>query len=258
VAWLGVWLFAMGWAVVPAMAKDMSAPEDRSKLWTLVHDRCVSSAARNHRAPLPCVEVDVSNGAASGYAVLKDRVGRYQYLVMPLARITGIESPALQAPDAPNYFADAWTARLYVEAALHAAQSRDALSLVVNSALNRSQDQLHIHVDCIRPDVHAVLLRLLPTIDERWRPLATPLPPNGHAYWARWVDGETLPINPFKSLAASLQTGDSMARHSLAVVGARSASGKPGFILLSGRVDQHSDDHDSGEELQDHACAIAF
>lgn len=259
------WLLAAAWAVAPAAAKDSPASsiqphlEDRSRLWMLVHDRCVPAAAQKLHAPLPCVEVDAPNDdPAAGYAVLKDRAGRYQYLVLPLAHITGIESPALQAPGAPNYFADAWTARLYVEAALHAAQPRDALSLAVNSAMDRSQDQLHIHVDCIRPDVRDALRRLLPTIDGQWRPLSARLPPNGDVYRARWVEGETLAVDPFKSLAASLPRGDSMARHSLVVTGARSASGKPGFILLSGSAIHHDGDHGNGEDLQDHACTIAL
>jgi CDP-diacylglycerol pyrophosphatase len=258
------WLLALGMAVAPATARSASAPaathpppEDRHRLWMLVHDECAPAAARHRHPPLPCAEVDITHRGASGYAVLKDRAGRYQYLVLPLARITGIESPALLAPGAPNYFADAWTARLYVEAALHAAQPRDALGLVVNSSQGRSQDQLHIHVDCIRPDVHAALLRLRPVVTGRWRPLPAPLPPNGHAYSARWVDGETLAIDPFKSLAAALPAGDAMARHSLIVVGARSASGKPGFILLSGRVDRRRGDRGNGDELQDLACSIA-
>ncbi|MBD8900581.1 CDP-diacylglycerol diphosphatase [Rhodanobacter sp. DHG33] len=263
--WLSSWLLVMGWVVVPDGAKGAALPprahqhaEDRSRLWTLVHNECVPSFAQSRFPPLPCMEVDVTRPwDVTGYAVLKDQAGRYQYLVLPLTRITGIESPALQVPNSPNYFAAAWTARLYVEAALHAIQPRDALSLVVNSTMDRSQDQLHIHVDCIRPDVHATLLRLLPAIDGQWRPLASLLPPRGHAYWARWVAGETLPIDPFKSLAASLRAGDSMAKHSLIVVGAYSRSDRPGFVLLSGRVDQARDDHADGEELQDRSCIIA-
>jgi CDP-diacylglycerol pyrophosphatase len=117
----------------------------------LIHSECAAVAARNLYPPTPCAEVNTDHGTADGYVVFKDRSGRYQYLVLPLARISGIESSALQASSAPNYFADAWTARLYVEAALHAPQSRDVLSMVVNSASGRSQDQLHIHVDCNRP-----------------------------------------------------------------------------------------------------------
>lgn len=260
------WLLALGWLVIPAAAaSDGSMPakvlahrEDRNRLWTLIHDACSPAAARNIYPPSPCAEVDTSHGNAGGYAVLKDRTGRYQYLLLPLARIPGIESPALLAPGAPNYFADAWTARLYVEAALHAAQSRDVLSLVVNSGHGRSQDQLHIHLDCIRPDVHDALQRLLPTITSRWRALSERLPPHRHDYQAMWVEGETLPINPFKALADALPASDSMASHSLIVVGAYSADGKPGFILLSGHVDPMHDDRGSGDELQDIDCGIAI
>lgn len=228
--------------------------EDRNRLWMLVHDGCAPAAARGIYPPSPCAEVDASHG----YAVFKDRVGRYQYLLLPLARIRGIESPALLAPDAPNYFADAWVARLYVETALHAAQPRDVLSLAVNSAHGRSQDQLHIHIDCIRADVHAALQRLLPTITGHWHPLSRPLPPYQHVYQAMWVDGEALSINPFKALASTLPAGESMASHSLAVVGADSPEGKPGFILLSGHAGPLHEGGGSAEELQDIDCATAI
>ena len=89
-------------------------------LWQLVHDGC-APAARNHQyPPKPCVEVSAPSGRFErGYAVLKDIRGRSQYLVLPLTRITGIGSPSVRQADAPNYFADAWAARLYVDAALH-------------------------------------------------------------------------------------------------------------------------------------------
>jgi CDP-diacylglycerol pyrophosphatase len=256
--------FALAMLIVPAVANGlpptpaMSAKgKDRNILWNMVRSLCATAAARGAYPPSPCIEVSAPQGAISGYAVFKDRNGAYQYLVLPLARITGIESPALMAADAPNYFADAWTARFYVEAALHAAQPRDVLSLVVNSAYGRSQDQLHIHIDCIRLDVHDALQRQLPTIGRQWRPLDEPMPPHGHRYKAMWVDGETLTVNPFKSLAAALPVGDRMALHSLVVVGAHSSTGAPGFILLSGRADATQGDRGNGDELQDFTCAMA-
>lgn len=230
---------------------------DRDKLWHLVHGACAPAAAHGTYPPAPCAEVVAPGEPAQGYAVLKDRAGRYQYLVLPLARITGIESPALLAPDAPNYFADAWAARLYVEAALHRTLPRDALGMVVNSIDGRSQDQLHIHVDCLRPEVRDTLRRLLPTITTQWHALGTPLSHRRQRYQAMWVSGEELSANPFKMLAASLPAGDRMALHSLAVVGAYSPSGAPGFILLSGHVDRADGDHGNGDDLQDLDCAIA-
>ncbi|HTY48255.1 MAG TPA: CDP-diacylglycerol diphosphatase [Steroidobacteraceae bacterium] len=236
-------------------APEPGAAQDR--LWRKIHDDCVPAAARGRYPPLPCTEVDATQGAANGYAVLKDLNGRFQYLLLPLARVSGIESPALLAPDAPNYFADAWNARLYVDAALHRLLPRDAVVLIVNSPHGRTQDELHIHVGCIRREVRAALQRLRPTIGERWQPLAQPLPPHGGQYWARWAAGESLSVDPFKSLAAALPAGDQMALHSLAVTGARSADGRPGFILLSTRVDPKRGDRGNSDGLQDLACDIA-
>lgn len=189
--------------------------------------------------------------------MFKDRVGRYQYLVLPLARIPGIESPSLRKRDAPHYLADAWNARLYLEAALHKTLPRESVSLVVNSMHDRTQDQLHIHIDCIRPDVHDALQHLLPAITDHWQPLSELLPPKEGRYMARWTSGTELSINAFKSLAASLPRGDLMERHSLVVVGAQRASGEPGFILLSSRYENPDDSSGAAETLQDRTCTIA-
>ena len=239
----------------PLHAASVKPPRDT--LWRLVDGRCAPAAEHGIYPPAPCTEVVREPGARRGYAVLKDRAGRYQYLTIPLSRISGIESPALLEPDAFNYFAAAWRVRLYTEAALHRSLPRGDVILMVNSAHGRSQDQLHIHVDCIRPDVWHALAQAIPTLTTQWRPLPARLPPNRHRYQARWVGGEALTLNPFKDLAASLAPGDSMAMHSLAVVGARSPDGAPGFVLLSGHVDPASDDRGSGDELLDHRCAIA-
>lgn len=238
----------------PTMAK--TATKNPDQLWQWVSGQCATAARQNIYPPSPCIEVSAPQGPASGYAVFKDRSGRYQYLVLPLARITGIESEALLAPGAPNYFADAWEARRYVEAALHTSVPRDVLSMVVNSPFGRTQNQLHIHVDCVRADVHDTLRRLLPTITSQWQPLSEPLPAHGHRYAAMWVPGDSLTINPFQSLAASLPSGDRMAWHSLIVVGAQSSTGEPGFILLSGKVDPLAGDRGNGDNLQDLACDL--
>jgi CDP-diacylglycerol pyrophosphatase len=241
----------------PAITSASGKPAHRDRLWHFVHDVCLPAAIQGTYPPLPCVEVTKPTDPAQGYAVFKDRDGRYQYLVMPIARITGIESPLLLAADAHDYFADAWAARLYVEAALHHELARDEMSLAVNSAYGRSQDQLHIHVDCVRADVHAVLQRHLSEMTGAWRTLSEPLPPYGHVYRALWLDGETLQVNPFKVLAQSLPASTAMAAQSLAVIGARTRTGKPGFILLNGHADGSATDPGHAEELQDVTCAIA-
>lgn len=261
--WLVGAIVMLAWATAPVRASGAppaavahALPKNPDRLWQWVHEQCEPAARRMIYPPAPCIEVSGALQETTGYAVFKDRDGAYQYLVLPLARITGIESETLLAPNTPNYLADAWEARRYIEAALHASVPRDELSLVVNSAYGRSQNQLHIHIDCIRADVHDALQRLAPTITQRWTTLSEPLPPHGHRYSARWVPGDSLAINPFQSLAASLPRGDRMALHSLVIVGARSPDGQPGFIMLSGKVDPTTGDRGNADDLQDQACAM--
>ncbi|XLM23387.1 CDP-diacylglycerol diphosphatase, partial [Chromobacterium piscinae] len=46
-----------------------------------------------------------------GVAVLKDRNGALQYLLIPTEKVSGIESPRLLGDDAPAYWREAWQAR---------------------------------------------------------------------------------------------------------------------------------------------------
>ena len=231
------------------------ARADPSALWRIVHDRCVPNQVR-HRDPAPCALVDLSRGVARGYVVLKDRRGATQFLVLPTARITGIESPALLAADAPDYMQDAWQARRFVRARAPRPLARADLSLAVNSVYGRTQNQLHIHVDCLRRDVRDALAQHRAVIGDQWRPFPVALA--GHSYIARRLIMRDLAgVNPFRMLAAAgpdirAQMGD----YTLVVAGF-SFAGRPGFILLADRADLPNGDFGSGEELQDHACAAA-
>lgn len=240
---------------MPAAALALRV-HDPDALWKIVHERCVPNELQ-HGKPAPCTIVDVDQGVARGYVLLKDLVGKTQYLVIPTARVTGIEDPLLLRPGAPNYFADAWHERGYTERAAGRHLLRDALSLAVNSPYARSQNQLHIHVDCIRRDVRALLRRQIAAIGRRWAPLPALL--RGHRYWAMRVIGRELDgANPFKLLAAGKPGARrAMREQTLVVSGARFAGGRPGFILLDGEADLAAGDRAGGEELQDHACALA-
>lgn len=239
---------------VPAHAHDPDA------LWKIVHGRCVADQQTNH-LPAPCASIDLDGGSA----VLKDIEGASQYLLIPTARITGIESPAILAPDAPNYFARAWAVVPLVDDRLHRTLPRQDLALAINSESGRSQNQLHIHVDCIRPDIRAALDHAAPAIRTTWRTLPQRLAL--HRYRAIWLPGDTLAdtTNPFRVLASSLADPSAeMGRHTLVLVGA-SRHGRPGFILLDGKAGLLSTTlspaiklgSGSGEELEDHTCRIA-
>ena len=221
-----------------------------------MHNLCVPNEEQRG-SPLPCAQVELRGGAADGYAVLKDLVGATQYLLIPPTRITGIDDPALLRPGAANYFAFAWAARGFTERAAGRMLPRDSLSLAINSRYARSQNQLHIHIDCIRPQVRAALRREASAIGARWAPLGEPLV--GHRYWATRVAGEALDgADPFRLLAAGRPgAAAAMARQTLVVAGAVFADGRPGFILLNDEASLARHDRGGGEELQDHSCALA-
>src|SRR5271169_3668763 len=102
------WLVATVVAVtIVLLGINSGHAADPDALWKLVHDKCVPDQQQNDD-PAPCAVVDQREGDAKGYAVLKDLVGATQYLLIPTARVPGIESPLLLAPEAPNCFADAW------------------------------------------------------------------------------------------------------------------------------------------------------
>ena len=243
-------------AAVVLGAHGLARAADPSVLWHIVNDRCIPDQETRHD-PAPCSLVDLAGGRAHGYVVLKDIVGIGQFLLMPTAHITGIESPEILAPGIPNYWDLAWKSRHFTEERLHTTLRREDLSLAVNSMLGRTQDQLHIHIDCIRPDVKAALAAHLAEIGPDWSPFPVKLA--GHTYRAMRVDGQELGENdPFHLLA----TGDpgaasSMGLHTLVVTGATFPDHGTGFIILDDKADLAAGNHASGEELQDHSCAIA-
>jgi CDP-diacylglycerol pyrophosphatase len=243
------------------MAIGLSLPSitarafDPNALWNIVNGECVPNQLA-HGDPKPCVEVDLKSGVERGHAVLKDIRGATQFLLIPTQRIVGIESPALLAPDAENYFADAWNARGFVEKAAGHALPIDTLSLAVNSVLARTQNQLHIHIDCIRPDVRATLIKLRASIGRSWAPLAEPV--GGYGYSAMRVMGPALDeANPFKLLADGVPGARAdMKLRTLVVVGMRFEADAAGFVILQDRADLAHLDFAAGARLQDHDCAL--
>lgn len=227
---------------------------DPDALWKIISEKCLPNE-REYGQPAPCAVVDINDGDAKGYVVLKDREGDTQYLVMPTAKITGIEDPAVLAAGAANYFADAWQARHFTADAAKIALPPDTLSLAVNSPHGRSQNQLHIHIDCLRPDVRATIERQLAAVGDKWAPFPEPLA--GHPYRAIRV-ADLDKANPFTLLAEGVPGArEAMSNHTLAAIGVTFPGNTPGFVVLDGQFDAAAKDFASAEELQDHSCAIA-
>ncbi len=230
----------------------LGAATDPNILWKIVHGRCVADQ-RTFGHPAPCAKVDL----AQGYAILKDIVGETQYLLIPTARITGIESPAVLAKGAPNYFAEAWDQTPLVDARLGETLPRQDLSLAINAVTGRTQDQLHIHIDCIRADVRDALAQHADAVGTRWAPFPVPLA--GRSWRAIRIDGGTLgTTNPFDLLADDEPGARAdMGAHTLVLAGETFAGGLPGFILLDNHADPAAGDFGNGEALQDHACRVS-
>ncbi|MDR3493499.1 MAG: CDP-diacylglycerol diphosphatase [Ancalomicrobiaceae bacterium] len=219
------------------------ASADADALWRIVNTCVVATA--------PCAKVDT----AGHYALLKDQRGVAQYLLIPTDKITGIESPALLDPATPNFLAAAWAERSAVDARLPHPLGRDSVSLAVNAQAARSQNQLHIHIDCLSAEARDALKAAAATVGRQWQPLAEPIA--GHRFAAIRVDGAALgTFNPFIALAATLaDPAHEMASRNLVVVGTDFAEG-PGFLVLSDVAPAAGAWSAGGEDVQDHSCAI--
>jgi CDP-diacylglycerol pyrophosphatase len=234
------------------------APRDlpSNALWEVVHNLCVPGQSEYHD-PKPCLQVDLNGGIENGFAILRDPRGGTQFLLVPTTRISGIESSIVSGPHATNYFADAWEARAYINGALHQSIPRDGIGMAINSAVSRSQDQLHIHFSCIGLNTLEALHNNEERIGDKWALLNVSL--FGHYYMAMWVTGEHIgPNNPFKLLAERLPgAARDMGNRTLVVVGLTRSDGTKGFVILADQVNKGRGDLAFGEELLDHTCHIA-
>ncbi len=192
----------------------------------------------------------------AGYALLRDPQAKTEVLLVPTTRLIGIESPELQTPGGLNYWQAAWDARRLIEDRVGRQAVREDIGLAINSAFGRSQDQLHIHVDCVLPEVKAALEMRADEIRRFVGALGFALA--GKYYRALRLDGESPgERDPFKLLAqGSPKARADMARQTLAVVGVRSRDGRPGFILLAATGNTPENPDGASEALLDHSCAL--
>jgi CDP-diacylglycerol pyrophosphatase len=237
----------LGVAALGAVALT-SQGADRHALQEIVQEHCVTDWIARHD-PAPCVQVVLPDPAHgdSGYAVLPDRKGGAHFLLIPIRSIPGIESPLLSAPGAPNYFAFAWEARARLTDVVGQAVPRSAVGLAVNPPKARSQDQLHIHVECLSTEVVRTIDDASPRLGPAWMTVRI----GGARFEARRLMGETLgDRNPFEILARDIPDSNRIpADYTLLVAGSEFPEG-PGFVLLAGT-------ERAAELLLDSSCAAA-
>jgi CDP-diacylglycerol pyrophosphatase len=190
------WIFA-GVAVLTVSAAFAAYAMElhRTVLWQVVR-ACVADYKLTG-TPFPCLEVNISAGEETGTVVLRPPLTDDTVLT-PTRRIKGVEDPFLQSPEAPNYFEAAWRARAFLKAPDGRAPERDAIALFVNSAIVRTQDQLHIHVGCLVPYARRTLAAAAPKIPMgEWAQIGPVVPHT--MFWGYRIAGTELAnVNPFR------------------------------------------------------------
>ncbi|WP_085489924.1 CDP-diacylglycerol diphosphatase [Paraburkholderia susongensis] len=223
------------------------AAVDSNALWKIVDIRCVPSQQATG-TPGQCTLVDLDKR----YVVLKDILGRSQYLLMPTDRITGIESPLVLAPDAKDYWSDAWDSRSYVRKAVKRELPDDQLGLEINSEYRRSQNQLHIHIDCMQRDVSVALASHAHDTPGQWHWDTL----DGRRYRIMRVMSLTGTDNPFRIVARDNPDPATMSAQTILVTGAGPSAATDGWLIVNSSIDVESGSG-TAEGLLDHACRVA-
>jgi CDP-diacylglycerol pyrophosphatase len=220
----------------------------RDRLRIIVQQQCLPDWLENHN-PAPCRSIKVMDAGpgAPGFAVLPDRKGGAHFLLIPITAISGIESPEVRAPGSLNYFGAAWGARDALAGVLGRPIPPDVVGMAVNQRRARSQDQLHIHISCLRRSVYDALQAAASQIGPDWSGIRI----DGRPYQAMRVMGTELAANPFALVAERLHGAtDALDQFTLLVAGMRFREG-PGFALVAGRSVP------GGELLLDPTCSMA-
>jgi CDP-diacylglycerol pyrophosphatase len=252
-AW--ILLVAAGVSVVTAFA-TFAIELDRLALWQVVR-ACVADFKLTG-SPFPCLEVDLSSGEDRGSVVLRPPLSD-DMILAPTRRIVGVEDPFLQSTGAPNYFDAAWRARSFLKGADGQAPERDAVAVAVNSAVVRDQDQLHIHVGCLRPFARQTIAAAAPRVPiGEWAPVGAVIPHT--MFWGTRIQGTDLSgAEPFRLAAEALadkagRRGDLM----IAVAGVRVANDDDFLILASYAKAPGAWWPVGAENLLDPSCAVGL
>lgn len=219
---------------------------DPDALWKIVGGQCVpQEQAMGH--PGQCTSVNLTGH----YAILKDISGISQHLLIPTERITGIESPSILEPNAPEYWADGWNERKVVEDSLGEPLAGNQFGLEINSKYRRSQQQLHIHMDCMRTNVITALApyRAAPLGKWKWDTL------DGARYRIMRVSSLTHASNPFRIVARDHSGSEAMATQTILVTGAGPSPEQDGWLIVNSGMDV-SDGSGTAEGLLDHRCLL--
>ena len=173
-------LLAAGWVYA----------SNRDGLWQAVNQHCLQDS--NDQSVCP--------KRADNYVLVKTNQTPPHFLVVPNTLLSGIEAPAFWTAEPGNYFRAAWLERPYAAAHLAGGVALSRVGIAINSAQHRTQDQLHVHINCVNPQVLAELEQQQGQIGEQWQDLR--LNSVGEVYRARRMADNEVPADLFSQLLA--------------------------------------------------------
>jgi CDP-diacylglycerol pyrophosphatase len=243
-----------GFLAVGALAAI--AAERGHALWGVV-EACVANARLTGFA-FPCLRVDLSRGEDRGFVVLRPPVGRPDTILSPTRRTVGIEDPWLETREAPNLFLDAWNMRRLAPNGELAATRPEAMGLAVNSRYARQQDQLHIHIGCVRAGVQGALRRIASVVPSgAWtRAAAAALP--GQSVWVyRTGESDPAKLQPFQIAAEKFtsEPGAGLGGITLAMIPVAIGAGADFLLIAFPTYKPHHQFDVAAEDLLEASCA---
>ena len=183
-----------GWAAAEQPAQCQAHGAYANKLWQVVQQACLDA------------QVDSSMCVLQGHSIVfKTNQTPPHYLLIPSTPLSGIEAPALWNSAYPAYFSEAWRLR-YLAGARLGTRPAAQIGIALNSACNRTQNQLHVHMNCIKPSVLTELHAKQGQIQTQWRDIVI----NQQPYRAKRMPGADIPNDLLSDIA---QTDPDAARH---------------------------------------------
>lgn len=245
-----LWL-AAAWALAGCTAENVVGvlSGGRDGLWRNVQQRCLVSTA----AHPDCAQVDQSRGLV----LYKDAIGKSHYLVIPARTVTGVDDAKAWDGAGANPWAFGWAARGIVGQSLGKAVPDDMLGLAINSRTSRSQDQLHIHLDCISTAARALVNGAAGPIGTGW----TALRLDGKPVRAMFVPASApvLAVDPFQ-LVRDGAKGSATAPppdRGIFVTYMDDRQGRAGFVVVDQPVDAAAGSNGHASDFLDRRCRLA-
>ena len=229
----------------PGLLERMVGGFSRDSLWKNVQERCLTPATPTHS---DCVIVDRQRG----FVLYKDMIGASHYLVIPVRPVSGVDDARVWSDREHNAWAFGWAARDTVGKAIGRALPDTLLGLAINARAARSQDQLHIHLDCISESARDFLANS--AFDRQWRSLTF----RGKPVRVRLIpsDDPVLAVDPFDVVREDLGVDGKIADRGVFLGYVRPLQGQAGFVVVDEPVDKAGGANGHASDFLDRGCKL--